>query len=120
MTALDDALRPVAQRLINQYGKQVTYTRASQDVDYDPDSGTQEQSTDDETVLAIVSGFSAFEMKQGLIENGDLKLMIYDMDPPPTNADSFTVDGVGYSVVNVTPEYTGEQRGFFMIQARRA
>lgn len=115
---LDATLRPVAARLINKYGKSITYSRITQG-SYDPITGGDPQLQEDTIIKAVIDKYSAMDMANGLIERGDVKLTIADMFLPPTSSDTFVIDGIPHTVVSITPVYTGELIGIYEIQARR-
>lgn len=127
MTELDTELGPLAVELIEEYGKEVSYTVTSPGV-YDPATGAAAPAGAPFTIKAIVEDYSLQGSGQGfasgLIEVGDKKLTVAAQSEnmagkEPTTSDTIIVDGVTYTVQNVKKVYSGELVALYEIQGRK-
>lgn len=127
MTELDTELGPLAVELIDEYGKEVTYTLTASG-EYDPETGAAAPAEDPFIIKAIVEDYSLQGSGQafasGLIEVGDKKFTIaaqseHMAGKTPTPSDTVEADGVTYTVQNVKAVYSGELVAIYEIQGRK-
>lgn len=119
-TALDLRMTALAVRLLNQYGKEVTYTREVAGA-YDTETGTATPTTTTATVKVYVSDK---KMSPGntLVQAGDVEILLAGLAVAfvPTPTDKFTIDGAVYVLVApATAVYSGELVALWRLHARK-
>jgi len=115
MTILDTRARATVLRLLQKYGKSITYTSVADGV-YDPASGTTSAASLTFTLKAMVEDYT-FRSSGGSFDRGDLvrhddkraTIAASGLTFTPKAGDRVTVDGVDFVVANVKPNYSGER-----------
>lgn len=116
-----DYARPnaTAIRLIDRFGQTATIIRdgVADESDYANISAAVPTR---ETCTAVLTDFSMSERATGLIESGDVKLLIstHGLSAAPETANRVQVGGNIYNVVNVMPLRPGGVDIMYTVQAR--
>lgn len=118
MTALDQALRPLAQNLIGQFGKSMIYRHKIAGV-YDPVTDSKNEQIEDYPVFGVIECYQEHQLS-GLIEQGDLKVTIAAIELPidPMIQDELIIEEADHRIVNVGKEWSGEQVALYILQVR--
>jgi hypothetical protein len=119
-TALDVRARATALRMIQKYGKPITYTRIVSGA-YDPATGTAAETPTNHSIKAMVRGISPREA-DGLIRPGDLSVMVAgpSLAFSPSTADQVTIDGLKYVLASEpVPTYSGELVAYWTLLVRK-
>lgn len=127
MTELDAELGPLAVDVIEEFGKPIAINTVPAAGDYDPDTGKPEAAEPPapKQTKAVVEDYnlqgSGQGFASGLIEVGDKKFTVAAraLDATPTSADTITMDGVTFTIVNVKVTYSGELPVLYELQGRR-
>ena len=131
MTELDLEIPGLAEELIDEYGKVVTFAIASEagtegGGTYEPGTGTIAGLPDplapSLSLKALVEPDKGQAVRAGLAEGADLKLTIAAVsfvNRKPTTSDRVTVDDESYHVVLVKPTYSGELVAIYEIWVSR-
>lgn len=124
MKALDKLIRPIAAKVIKQYGTVISYVRVQQG-GYDVDTATSIPYESTTTHNAIVEDYSLVDsgagFSQGLIEGSDKKVTIAasDFAFSPSPGDKLIIGEDTYGVLRITTTYSGDLPAAYEIQARR-
>jgi hypothetical protein len=117
--ALDAVARKVSSQLITKFGATITLTRVTEGV-YDPSTGSTTNTETSETIIGVVDEYKSYDFVNGLAVAGDKKIICAASDvAKPNLADKLTVQGIVYSILNVTETVSGEQDALYTLQARR-
>lgn len=123
MTKLDDKLVPVALKLINKFGKDMSYTVITTEGSYDP--ATREitgagDTTYDNVKSAPPEEYTIRFINGDSIKQGDLKTMIAGKDAlfTPTNNMYVEFDGLKFAAIVVAPLYSGDLIAAWEIRLR--
>lgn len=120
MAALDAKARATALKLINKFGKPVTFTQVTEGA-YNPTTGDiSGGSTSVAVPKAIIEDYNGTDYIAGQIEIGDRKVTTpasgYN-EPRPN--DQFTIGSDLYTVVAVETIWSGEQAAIYISQVRK-
>lgn len=117
---LDATLRPLAKRLHEDYGKSSTLTVVTEGT-Y---SGGQYSGGSTATHTVFCTPPKRFRQDQidgERVRQDDFTTTIpaKDLSVVPNNTDTLTFDGVVYSIVNVTPVYSGAEVAMYELHCRK-
>ena len=119
-TALDNAIRPVAANLINQFGAVVTFEQ-TKSASYDVETGEVSSGTGKWYVRAIVKSSDRRHPATGeSIQEKRLTLAAATLNFQPTEGMTLVHEKKRYRVVEVISKYSGEQAATFEVVAHRA
>jgi len=97
---LYDKLQPTADRLITQFGEQVTFTRTYPGA-FNPATGAIENSsTNVSTVYAVPSEYNSNQITVSSIQSGDLKLRVTSSMYVPNQGDAAEFNNENWVVVD--------------------
>lgn len=118
MTTLDDRMVPLARRMIDKYGKAMTFTKITPG-SYNPaTSATTGVTTTDYATKGVMDSSRKY-FGDDLVQEQDVTvLMAADGMPSVTPGDQIMWDGTLYSVVVPRPIYSGEQIALYIMLAR--
>ena len=117
---LDNVLRPVAERLIEQFGGPLVYRRVSRA--FDASSG---KTTQTETVVNVIGTppepYNERRLDGTTIQVGDITSSIkaLNLGFTPEVGDKVTFDSALWQVVGVTPVYSGALPALYELQLRQ-
>jgi len=108
-TALDTLLRPLASKLIAQYGKACTL-RVSYNGAYDALNGAASINYMDHAVVGVLSAPERILYDPGVVSDGDVQIILADqpLDVPPKAGDLVSIDDVDWTVMSVSTSYSGD------------
>jgi hypothetical protein len=121
---LNTRARATALRLIDKYGKTVTYTHAVDGV-YDPATGSAAPTETTYTIKAVVEDYTLRQagagFQSGLIRDGDKQITIpaQGITFTPLAGDKVTVDGITYTALNIKVTYGGEDAAIHVVHGRQ-
>lgn len=118
--ALDQQMRALAVDLINEYGKTIKLTREI--TTFDPSTGqTVTTETDYSVVSTPPADFSRSRVDGTLIQQGDMYIEIaaQGLAIAPEDTDKVTIDGQVWSIVGISPVYSGELVTMYGLQLRK-
>lgn len=121
MTELDLEIPGLATELINEYGKNIAYTRIDSG-DYDPATSSAGAGNGEPVnIKGILEPYKGQMFEGELVETDDLKLTCAGeaFALVPTSGDKVEFDGKTYNIVNVKPTYSGELVALYELQIRR-
>ena len=111
MTELDLEIPGLAEEIINEFGKVVSFGAVALP-GYNVSTGEVVSAVPGAlpTLKAIVEPDKGQALRMGLVEGVDFKLTIAAQSLPNgvSTEDRFTFDGTTYKVINVKPTYSGE------------
>ena len=121
---LDSTFLPLAERLINDFGKVVIFTEKSLPDDYDRDLGEVIPAAPAQTFTAKVSppdSYNKFFVDGDLIRVGDLKVLLSNQGNSfiPEEGWTITLDNSDFKIVNVKPFYSGELIAVWELRLRQ-
>lgn len=120
MTQLDTRARGQALRMIDRYGKLITFTRRMPGT-YNPSTSTVTPVDTVQTVKAYLSSPSKQQLDKGVLATSMVALLAAQAltvgDPTP--ADRFTVDGKVYTVGWTDKLWSGEQVALWTIELKK-
>lgn len=122
-TVLDKIARPLANKMIAQFGALVTITKVTPGA-YDPNTSAATPTEVAETVRALVEDYNLVDsgagFAAGLITFGDKKITVAAtaITFEPTAGDKITYNSEVFTVMRVLKTYSGEQVAIYEIQAR--
>lgn len=115
---LDSILRPIADDLIQTFGKSATLRRI--DITHDPITGKPTETTTDYSVIITPpADYSENMVSAGVVERDDLKCSIADLGMsvrPDVRTDHVMFDGKSYTVKDVSPVYSGERVAYYELR----
>lgn len=123
-TLLDKIARPLATRMLRQFGSDIVLTKVVQGA-YVPGNSVAPQVEQSYEVKALVEDYNLVDsgtgFAAGLIEMGDKKVTLAaePLSFDPSAGDTITVSNIKYTVIRVLTTYSGEQKALFEIQARK-
>ena len=119
MSRLDDALRPLAARLVAGAGTAMTLRRGAP-AGYDPATGGVTSSGDELPVVGVIETAEAAH-RDGLVRRGDrlITLAAEPLATEPEPGDAVLIGGVEFRVVAVTALWAGDRPALFRLHARR-
>jgi len=108
-TALDTLLRPLASKLIAQYGKACTL-RVSYNGAYDALNGAAPINYMDHAVVGVLSVPERILYDPGVVSDGDVQLILADyvLSSAPKPGDLVTLDNFDWTVVSVQSTFSGD------------
>lgn len=110
MTALDKRFRPLALRLLNKYGKILSYVQTTEG-EYDPETSSTSTTIAIIGVKGLLLRVSYGDITSGIAAATDSKIMIAGLSiENPINGD--VVKGK-YFVKHVSPFYSGEEIAYY-------
>ncbi|GEM_PF-762752 len=118
-TLLSDSVIKHYQTVIRLIGKLLTYRQITTGSGPNPT-----RTTTDYPVKALISGYDASMMANGVVKIADLRVMLSPLSedgreiPQPSLTDQIIIDGVARSVIACKPEYAGTDIAVFDVQAR--
>lgn len=118
-TALDVKARAAALRLLNKFGKSVTYRRRTPST-YNPATSSNSPTSADYTVKTYVSMPSKTDLERGILSTEMTCLIAaaaLSFDPSPQ--DQLVIDGVVYTVRPVAPVWSGEQKALWFVGIKK-
>lgn len=117
--ALNTQMTQVAKDLIAQFGSTVTLKKPSSST-YDIDSGTTIVIAGTETIIkANIESYTSEEIK-GLIQVGDIKIMISSENIEINiGQDKILFGGIEYNIINNEPIYLQDTIIVFQLQVRK-
>jgi hypothetical protein len=117
---LDTRMRSLAQRLVDTYGKAITLREFTGNT-YDPSTGTNTPSYTDHTATGVITSFAERLVDGSSIKAGDLSIIVpsKNLTFEPSTEDKVTLNGQDWSVVNSSPEPSGEDFAAYRLQIRR-
>lgn len=112
--------KTTADTLLAQFGQNATLTRVSLGL-YDASTGAVAKATTTQVVKAVVLDFSNADRASRQIEQNDRKAIIAvgSLLSPPSLADTLTVGGAAFKIVNVSPVAPGGTDLLYTCQVRR-
>jgi hypothetical protein len=117
---IDTRARATANRLIDQFGKQITITHIIKG-EYNPSTG--EMAADivtSESTAALIKDYNGFELTNGVVQAGDLKIKIAALQiTEPSIGDTVTIDSLVYSVLAIKHIWSGEMSAIYELQVRK-
>ena len=123
MTELDLELPGEAVELIDEFGKDIVYSRVSEST-YDPATGGVTKNSPPLSVKAIVQAdtgqsvkYGGLSLKNGLVETADFIVTIAAdaLGFEPSTGDTVAFDGHSYTVDGVKTFYSGELPVIYMV-----
>lgn len=109
-------LKTKASKLIKKYGQSFTFTQTTVG-EYDPATGTTTNTTSNYTKVACVFDYSDRDRADGVIEQGDRRLLAeghtYGV------GDTVVIDGDTYTILNVSPIAPGSTNIAVNLQVRK-
>jgi hypothetical protein len=120
MTRLDVTARAQAQRMIDTYGKAITFTRIARG-SYDPNTSTVTPAQTTQSVKAYLSSPSAQQLEKGVLATSMVALVAAKALTigDPVAGDRFTIDGKGYTVGWRDPLWSGEQVAMWTLELKK-
>ena len=112
------ALQTTTTELINKIGSTLTLKKPSSST-YDVSSGeivTVDGTTT--TIKAIIESYTSQEV-QGLVQAGDLKIMVTHDNVIEMEKDTIILQDREYNIINVMPELQGDVILYYNVQVRR-
>lgn len=112
--------RAQALRMIDRYGKAVTFTHIGQGT-YDPATSTATQTETSQTVRVYLSSPSKQQLEKGVLATSMVALVAASALTAgnPTTGDRFTVDGKGYTVGWTDRLWSGEQVALWTVELKK-
>jgi len=118
MSQVLNAIRPVALKVIQRFGKSFTLVYSTRGA-YDPATGTAAATETTKSVKGIVEEYSQSEIG-GVVQAGDVKITIPAEGLTEPQSDDRLRDGTDeYQVVHVEPIGSVTAPVLYQIQARR-
>lgn len=96
-----EGLKETASKLLQDKGQEVTFTRKPSNA-FDPALGKTHTSTTTFTGYGASFDYKSSQVDGTLIIAGDIRLTLEAITTAPVIGDDVEVDGVSYSVINVT------------------
>jgi hypothetical protein len=118
MTTLDDRFRPMAARMIAQYGKAMTLKVTTEGA-YDPATATASQSVASTSIKGVVDAPARADFEAGLAKAGDRVVYVAAQDANPSLGDVLSMDGDDWTVVSVRSTFSGEQTALHALIVRK-
>lgn len=117
--SLDSNAVATALRLLNKYGKQITYTHVTAGI-YNPATGSATATTSAITPKVYVDVFTGDKFWSNLIVAGDRKVLAAgdSFTTVPKPGDTLTIGAVIFTVLAVKPLYSGNSVALYEIAAR--
>lgn len=124
MTQFDDKFLPLAKRLVDKFGKVVTYEERPDPSSYDPTTGGVDETIALPTYsvkIAPPDQYKDFFIDGEIIEVGDTKTIIaaQGLEFTPTKGSAFFIDNTVWRIVNIGPLYSGELIAAYVLQLRQ-
>lgn len=120
-TSLDTRLVPRIKTLVEKYGLPATFVTQSET--YDPATGvtTLGSPTNHSVTVTPPAPYRRGYVPGSDVPGEDLEALLYasGLAFTPAAGQKATVDGQTFRVVSVSPLYTGEQVGAYVLQLRR-
>jgi hypothetical protein len=119
--SLGNEINNVALEVLNEFGKSITYTLVNKGTYNSALRKVIGSTSETVSLKAVIEDEGRFG-REGLVAIGDKKISFAatSLSRAPTVADTITVDGVGYNIVNTTTYFLGEVPVMYVIQARMA
>jgi hypothetical protein len=118
MSARSDNLRASSQKMINSYGKLVSYSSNTPGT-YNTATGRMSSSSTSKSIRAVLSKVQRVSDKDG-VQVGDLRLTVAALDlASPKPGDTITIDSNVWSVIEADPVYCDDDPVTFKLIARR-
>jgi hypothetical protein len=124
MTELDLEIPGLAEEIIAEFGKDITYT-LTEPGDYNPATSLAEATGEPFIIKGIVEPYRGQRMLAGLIEVGDLKVTVAaksfegKSEPTPGDIADINGDGTNFNIITVLPNYSGELVAIYELQVRQ-
>jgi len=127
MTRLDTVFLPLAERLINEFGKVVIFTSAPLPGEYDRNTGvtTPTSQTTHTAKVSPPDPYKKFFIDGDLIQAGDAKVLLGNQgnDFTPVkggtlNGWNIDIDSICWEVISTNPIYSGESIAAWELQIR--
>ena len=120
MTRLDASARLMAQRMIDRYGKPITFTKITRGT-YNPATSSSASTTASQTVKAYLSSPSKQQLERGVLATSQVALIAATSLTigDPVTGDTFTVDGKGMTVGWTDKLWSGEQIALWTIELKK-
>jgi hypothetical protein len=109
-------LKTKAQKIINKFGKSYTFTRTTPG-EYNLTNGKSVNTESSYTKSACVFDYSDRDRADGLVEQGDIRLLAEGYDYQV--GDKVTIDGDIYTILNISPIAPSETKVAVNLQARK-
>lgn len=120
MTRLDVNARLMAQRMIDRYGKELTFTRVAKGA-YNRATSSVTTSTTTQPVRAYLSSPSKQQLEKGVLASSEMALIAAKSltigDPTP--GDRFTFDGKSFTVGWIDKLWSGEQVAMWTVELKK-
>ena len=117
---LKDTISPVVVDMIKEFGSTVILKKKASST-YNPATGKVE-TTEGATITlkGLIESYSSDEV-QGLIQVGDIKLMIANDETTlfDLSSDKVVFNSVEYNIINIEPEILQDKIMFYLLQVRR-
>jgi len=115
-TALDLKIQPQVKKILDDYGKEITFYQKSST--YNPSTGEGTVTETSKVEKCIPPYQVEKKFITGDIKSTDLMTGLVPQNWKPKLTDRAVIDGRDYSIMAVQPIYTGELIGLFLLVLR--